>query len=277
MKYFSSALRSGLAVAALALLPITELAAQVSWTPLAAPSSCNIPVSGGGNVYIQAGAGTTPNTNFPITGSCPSGAGTCLEWQYVWRYTGFNPSQSMASVASNVAVLTTTGTSNLIAPTSFDSSIGWGNVGGEVGIRFNSSDSTYYASIYTDINAVVGPVTAGFKSGNKTGFCQIQGAIKGNINFDLSTPKALVTTTLGCQATWTQSADGCVTGVAVPAGSACGVIPRADQAPVTKPNLLALHAASKTASCGTEINAPGSTNVCRYNSLFRTYTCVTIN
>jgi hypothetical protein len=280
MKNFLSTLRTGLAVAALALLPITEAAAQQAfWTPpTGTPRVCDIPVQGG-SVRIVAGPGPA-GTAFPVTTSCPVGGGTCLEWQYQWQYSGVNPSLSIVSVDSNVKVVAAPNGTPIVPvsaamPISFDSSLNFGNVGSELGIRYTANSSTYSASFFTDTSAAVGTVTAGFKSGNRNGFCAIAGANKAGGNPDLSSPKALVTTTLGCEATWTQSADGCVTDVSVPLNSACGVIRNASTS--GKSNLVNLHNASTTASCGTEINAPGSTNVCRYNSLLRTYTCVTIN
>ena len=275
MKRFSSMLRSGLAVAALVVLPMTTVVAQaVFWEPpTSTPRVCDIPFTGG-NVRVIAGPGPV-GTPFPITTSCPVGGGTCLEWRYQWQYTGVNPSQSMVGVDSNVRVLAAPG-GVPIAPTTFNTSINYGNVGSELGILYTSNASTFNASFFTDTSAVIGTVTSGFKSGNRNGFCAIAGANKSSSgNPDLSAPIAVVTTTGTCKVEWAQSKDGCVTGVTVLPGSgpSCLAIPSANGS--GKVNLQNLHNASTTASCSTEINAPGSTNVCRYNSLLRTYTCVT--
>jgi len=245
----------------------------------AAPMSCTIP-AGNGNVKIFAGPSGGP---FPVPAPCPSVGGNCLRWDYQWSYINAgNPSLALVSTASNVTVLAAPGGTPIppvspLSPTTFDSSINWGNVASELGIKFTPNGATYNASVFTDTAATVGTVTAGFKSGNRTGFCAIAGATKPSIggNPELSGPIAVVTNTGACKVAWTQSADGCVTGVEILPGSGptCAAIPNANGS--GKTNLQKLYDASTTASCATEINAPGSTNVCRYNSLLRTYTCVT--
>jgi hypothetical protein len=303
LKITSPVLRSGLVVAAVALLPLTEAAAQVSWDPSARNPSltsrqCDIPAQSGGKVTIIAGPSdrgqnsvATQAAVFPVRvtssagpdydANCPASLGTCLRWDYKWIYEGFNPSMVLVSVDSSVKVFAPVASPiyppNSTFPsaptTTFDTSINWGNVGGELGLRFTPSATSYNASIYSELAAQVGPVTAGFKGGNKNGFCAIAGANKSSADPNLSFSKDLVTTTLGCEVRWNQSADGCVTGVSV-IGGACIAIQNAGAS--GKTHLVNLHNASRSASCGTEINAPGSTNVCKYNSLLRTYTCVCV-
>lgn len=284
MRHAPTALRSGIVLATVALVPLAETAAQPFWDPATRNPTltsrvCDIPVGNTGIVRIIAGPLPGP---FPATvqpgddGNCP-GPDACLRWDYRWIYPGFNPSLGLVSVASTVKVKSAPGASPIYPPTSsippvgpltFDTSLEYGNVGGELGLRYTQNAQTYNVSFYTDTNAGVGAVTAGFKSGNRRGFCAIAGATSAQTGDQLlSSPSTLITTTLGCTVSWQQSPDGCVTNATTTTPN-CGIVVR----PLVVNNRVAT-----TASCGTEVAGPfGSTETCRWSSILRQTICVTV-
>ena len=286
LKHPSPALRSGLVVAAVALLPLTATATgdgvALPTGPGAAPSrSCTIPTTyPTGSVQIIAGPGPA-GTPFPLTvtnstpgpvidGLCPISPGTCLRWDYQWIYTGVPvPSFSFVTLDSDLNLLHAAGNSTRVAAPIL------GDIFGPIGlnvaevrvVRSTANSTTYNASLYTATNAQVGKVTAGFRSGAKAGFCAIQGAEKPPVDSLLSKPQAVTTTVGPCEVKWTQSPDGCVATAEIVSG-ACSVINR---------DLVVNNQVATTATCGTEVAGPfGSTEVCRWNSLLRKTTCVTV-
>lgn len=280
LKHTSPALRSGLVVAAVALLPLTEAVATEGGgvtvpTGVGAPPqrSCSIP-AGTGSVQIIAGPGPA-GTPFPLTvtsladGFCPASPGTCLRWDYQWIYpAGVNPSLTFLTLDSDLNLINAAGNSTRVNPPIIGdpSDVGFGVAEVRV-VRFTANAATFNASIYTATNAQVGKVTAGFKSGNKQGFCGIQGAEKPPVDGLLSQPQTITTTVGACTVNWTLSADGCVTG-ATATPLTCTVQER---------DLIVNGQKATTATCGTEVGGPfGSTEVCRWNSILRKTTCVTV-
>lgn len=298
-----SVLRSSLAVAAVALLPLTEAVGQSPiWDPETrvppfSPSStsreCLIPVTSTSAVRVVAGPRDTsdnPTGSFPVpvtTSSDPfcssppgSLSNTCLRWDYKFFYpSGINPSLVLLTADSNAKVLNTYGGAVVTYPNSvstfgastWDNSIDWGNTSTELGLRMTDNNSTYSASIYTDTNAVIGTVTVGYKSGKQRGFCAIAGAHKPLPGDPLrSQSLTTTTTTLGCTVNWTLSQDGCVASAEIdprsPAG--CQIVNR---------DLVVNGEVATTASCQTEVAGPfGSTETCQWSSILRRLVCVRV-
>ena len=254
----------------LLLLPLGEAAAQTAlWTPPAdVPRECTIS-AGTGSVRILAGPDASQASGlaaiFPVPEPCPAPhTGMCQRWDYEWIYSGLNPSHSVLSVDTDIMVVSAAPTAVPSAPPGGDSSTGGcQNAGGEVCLRFNANSETFFATYWTPLNVVSGSRTAGFQSGNRKGFCSLAGADGTIGDPQLSTTNQITTTTLGCTVVWTLSADGCP--VAAETFTPGCTIKHTD-----------LGLATNTASCATELNVPGSEQVCRWNSLLRTYTCVTV-
>ena len=259
---------------ALLLLLSLSLSQAVAQTPIwqgyvqPPPRECTLP-AGTGSVRIIAGPDSNSPSGlaaaFPSTEPCPTGfGGMCRKWEYAWVYKGVNPSHSLVSADADIQVLLAEPTAVTIPPIVGDTTMSFGvNVAGEVGFRFNANQETYLARIWTPVTASVGTVTAGFQSGNRRGFCPIAGAGSLSGDAQLSLATRTETSTLGCTVVWTLSPDGCPVSAEVTGG------------PCTIRNSdLGLN--TNAASCGTELNVPGSTQVCRYNSILRTYTCVVL-
>jgi hypothetical protein len=286
-KNIAVALVSGLVLSVVALLPLGEAAAtgdagvSLPTGAGAAPlRSCTIATTyPAGSVQIKAGPGPA-GTPFPLTVTsstdlnCPIAAGTCLRWDYQWIYTGVPPSATFVTLDSDLNLLNVLGTSVRV------SAPGGGDLLGPIGInaeevrvvRTITNQWTYQASLFTATNAQVGKVTAGFRSGLKAGFCEIQGAEKPTADALLSSPKTVTTTVGACTVQWTLSPDGCTTNAQIVSPSALGCA-----AAPTPRDLVINGQVAATATCGTEIGGPfGSTEVCRWNSLLRKATCVTV-
>lgn len=294
LKHIPPALRSGLVVVAVALLPLHEAAATgggvVLPTGVGAPPerSCSIPAGPGAYppvVQVIAGPGPA-GTPFPLTvtnsapgtvtdGNCPATPGTCLRWDYQWVYpAGVNPAHAYVTLDSDLNLLAAVGgypprvvNAPSILGDLFLLGVGAGVTEARV-VRFNANAATFNASIYTATNAQVGKVTAGFLSPLlKRGFCAIQGAEKPPVDALLSKPQTITTTVGICTVNWTQSADGCVTG-ATTTTPGCTIVDR---------DLVVNGQVATTATCGTEVAGPfGSTEVCKWNSLLRKTTCVRV-
>lgn len=292
LRHIPPVLRSRLMAAFLALLPISEAAATFDTLPTgegAPPGrTCTLTTTyPTGSVQIIAG----PNLGgqpvpFPLTvtnatpgtlidPNCPPDPGTCLRWDYQWIYTGVSPPWSYVTLDSDLNLLSTFGNDPKVYKR------GFGDVLGPIGVNDHDSRvvkftantySSYAASIYTATNAQVGKVTAGFRSGLKSGFCAIQGAEKPTADALLSKPQTVTTTVGACTVKWTLTPDGCATNAEVVPPSAVGC------ASVATPRDLVVNGNNATtATCGTEIGgAFGSTEVCRWNSLLRKATCVTV-
>jgi hypothetical protein len=261
-----------LALAGLVALSLPEALAQVPlYTPAwqSPPRDCTIGAGTTASVRIVAGPDSSQPSGlaaaFPVTEPCPAPfSGTCRRWDYKWTFTGVNPSHSIVSVDTDVQVLAAAPTAVPSFPIVGDSPTGFGvNIAGEVGLRFNANADTLFASIWTPQGVGVGTVTAGFQSGKARGFCAIAGADNPVGDPGLSLNTRVETSTLGCTVVWTLSPDGCPVSAEVTSGS-CEI----------KNTDLGL--GTNTASCATELNVPGSTQVCRWNSLLRSYTCVTV-
>lgn len=311
LKHRSTVLRSGLVAAAAALLPITEAAAtgdgaNVPTGPGADPlRSCLISLPsylGGGSVRIFAGGADSlgnPVGPFPLTvnsatdGRCQvdpthNPTGVCLRWDYQWKYTGVlapypNTNFTYVTLDSDLNLLHVAGNNARVSlPGGVSLPFLSGDLTGPIGVNVaevrvvrttNPNVTMYTSSLFTATDAEVGKVTAGFRSALKAGFCAIQGAEKPTTKSLLSSPKTAITTVGACTITWALSPDGCTTG-ATATGSGCGAVG------VNKDLFVGIGAnppAASTATCGTEIGGPfGSTEVCRWNSLLRKATCVTV-
>lgn len=265
----SIGLRSSLAVAAVALLPLTEAAAQALYTPSSPPRDCMLSPGAGMTVRIVAGQGGTTTGAFPVMVACPSPhTGTCLEWEYNFFNAGFNISNTVVAVDADTKVVAANPTNaNIIPRITGDSSIQFGfNNAGEVGFKFTANNN-FTAKLYTPVGVTVGTVSAGFQGGNRRGYCAIAGVGSQTGDPLLTLPLSLTTTVGPCTITWTQSPDGCVSG-ATASPSTCTV---------TNRDLVVGGQVATTATCATEIAGPfGSTEVCRWNSILRKTTCVTV-
>jgi hypothetical protein len=264
-------LLSTLTASCLLILAVPAAVAQAPlWNPpQEPPRECTIPVGSTASVRIIAGPDTSaPNgvgPVFPIMEPCPAPfTGICRKWEYEWIYKGLNPSHAVVAFDADVKVLAAVPTATVIPQISGDSSTGYGaNVAGEVGLRFNSNAETYFARFWTPVGVGLGTVTAGFQAGKNRGYCAIAGA--DNLFGDpaLSLTSRIETSTLGCTVVWTLSPDGCPLTAEVTEG-ACTV----------KHTDLGLNEIA--VACSTEVKVPGSEQVCRYNSLLRTWTCVVV-
>lgn len=297
LKITSSELRSRLGVAFVALLPLTEAAAQVPiWDPAAqnpafsTSRECLIPVTSTTAVRVVAGprdASNNPTGAFPVTVTsaadplCPATAGTCLKWDYRFFYpSGMKPSLVLLAADSNAKVLNTSSSAVVTYPfhtstlglSIWDNSINWGNTSTEIGFRMTDNATTYSGSVYTDTFARVGTVTVGYKSGKLGGFCAIQGAHMPLPGDPLRSQNlTTTTTTLGCTVNWTLSPDGCVASAAVDYSKS----PATCQ--IVQQDLVVNGQVATTASCQTEVAGPfGSTQTCQWSSALRRLVCVTV-
>lgn len=257
-------LRSGFVVAAVALLPLTEAAAQTPlYTPSSPPRDCMLSAGSGETVRIISGQGGTIAGEFPVRVACPAPhTGTCLEWEYTWlASSGFNISNTVVAVDADTKVVATTPPSGLVPRITGASDVIFGiNNAGEQGFRF-TANNTFTAKLYTPVGVTVGTVTAGFHGGNRRGYCSIAGVGSQVSDPSLTQPASLITTFGPCTITWTQSPDGCVTAAtAVPSGTCT----------VTNTNVTVDGKTATSATCGTEISGPfGSTCVNRWDSALR--------
>lgn len=303
MKKTSPVLRFGLAAAVVALFPLTEAAAHGQGAslipPIAAGSSpgrlCTFTPYTGKTVQIIAGPANatagdnTQANNFPVKVSssndsnCPSSVGQCLKWEYKWIYTGVSPSYSFVTLDSDLALFEAAGgvtpTRPYIGnpPLSTPSDVGEDVAEVRV-LRFNAYNNNtggnFNGAVYTGLEARVGKVTAGFRSGDKDGFCAIQGAENApGGDFLQSKSTTVTTTTLGCKVDWTLSADGCVTGAALNPTSQANP---PQSCSIATQTISGQSGAVIGATCGAEISVPGSTTTCRWSSTLRTNVCVTV-
>jgi hypothetical protein len=287
LKYTSPVLRSCLVAAAAALLPLTATGdgggggVRVPTTAGAAPLRyCSLP-AGTGTVQIVAGPANTiagditQATNFPdyVVDStyCAFAPGhACLKWEYKWIYPAAGSSYPFVTLDSDLVLHNAVGgssTPRVNAPGG-DDGLDIGERVAEVRVvRFASNAQTVNASLYTATNASVGKVTAGFQSGNKKGYCGIQGAENQFGDPLLSQPQSITSTLGPCTIIWSLSPDGCVTAAAT-TPSTCTV---------TNRDLVVNGQTATTASCGTEVAGPfGSTESCKWSSILRRTICVTV-
>jgi hypothetical protein len=314
LKNVSPALRAGLIAAAVALVPLTEAVgggttmttttSLLPYVPGPVSRVCDVTGSGGDDDYrtppvsarIIAGPlnGSLPDLTrpFPVailppesaTG-CPVGMDKCLRWDYTWIYSVSNypavpptPTYAVVAVDSDVNVSAATAPlPAVITSVRGDSVTGYGvNKAGEIGLRFPSSGQTFYASFFTPPGVGVGTMTAGFSAKKSKGFCAIAGADNPTVvDTVLSKPLTLTTThnfTGGtCTAQWTQSPDGCVSEVVIVPPSAEGCQAVASQV------LGNTNSPITGATCPTEVGGGfGSTQTCKWNSMLRTFTCVSL-
>jgi hypothetical protein len=266
--------------------PLSSLPAFPPFNP--PPSSCTIMGLGSGkSVKFETDQSTAP---FPEPTACPEGVqGACLTWRYLATYTGLDPRQPSSSdifLSFDTDATVWAGTPAPLV----------GNPGQEVGnimegafaerlLRFNTKQSgvcqpgagggdlrkgggggSFVCRVsFVTSNALVATMSAGFRQGTTNRTCAIAGAGDPVLVAGLSEPKRVVTTTLDCTVEWTQSADGCFLSATVLSGSSdCAIETGFQTAPVTN-----------AATCATELNVPGSCKTCKWNSVLRSYTCVT--
>ena len=183
---------------------VTELVPTI---PGASPErSCKAYDYSGKKVEIIAGPNTydnslTPSAVFPVkvtTGADPNCKvranpsdpnsqlvnGTCLRWDYRWLYSGVSPSYSFATLDSDLVLNNALGGPVTSPPKVYKPVSGGDDVAEGVAevrlVRFNAANGAavggvFNASLYTGVDARVGKVTAGFRSGDRKGFCGIQG------------------------------------------------------------------------------------------------------
>jgi hypothetical protein len=289
LKHTSTALRSGLVVAAVALLPITEAAATGGGDPgVTPPTSPGLPPArvciipwGTNSVEIVAGPANaiagdeTLTSAFPVPATCPNGGGSCLEWKYKWTFPVSTSQHSLLTLDSDLVLNATevsvagpgTPSTRVSAPIVGDPGVDFAKDIAEArAVRFTAKGPVVVASLFTSLDARVGKVTAGF-AGSKRGFCAIQGAENTTGGeFFQSQSQTITTNTLGCIVEWTLSADNCVThAVLKPLEQpGCSITLQNDIGGIIGQ------------TCQAEISVPGSTTTCRWNSFARTNICVTV-
>ena len=282
LKITSPVLRFGLMTAVVALLPLTEVGAQLA--PIALQRTC----TAGSQAIIVAGQGGSDTAQFPRAVSCPSdcpGAvvfgtsstlvGQFLAWEYQWTQIGKSaPSQLGLQVASDVQIEgTSPGVSGWSAPGQDEPSLKLGlNDWDSRWLRSSNISSSGPATFtyYTKTNMLARPEGAASRSGTTTSTCKLAGAgtLSGDPN--LSQPLSVRSTVFGCDIEWTQSPDGCaITAVVSPGqGPLCDslVVSQTE----TDPPTIA-------ATCTAELNQQGSVPCTykKYNSILRTWTTVT--
>ena len=312
LKNVSPALRSGLIVAAVALLPLTEAVGGGTTTttstsllpyvaaPAPVPRFCDATGIGGSsdddryapavNVHIVAGPllGSSPDLTrlFPqpaVSPECPGGMAACLRWDYTWIYSvAIPPTPTYAVVAFDSDINVTganpsTATSPaVITSVKGDPVSGYGvNKASEIGLRFPSSGQTFAASFYTGVNVGVGTMTAGFSAGKRKGYCAIAGADNPPTsgNANLSQSHTERVTVLGGKCTYDLEKS--------PDGcllSAALVGSPVSDLTCNAPTFKALGTPDGTvlgATCGSEVTGSlGSTDTCRWSSFLRTFICM---
>jgi hypothetical protein len=292
LKHTSTALRSGLVIAAVALLPFSEAAATGGGDPgVTLPTAPGVPPGrvcsvawGSNSVQIVAGPGNIlPGDNtlasvFPAKVPCPppgpSGA-FCLKWEYKWTFPVSSSQHSLLTLDSdlvlNATEVSVAGVGNVStrvsAPIAGDPGVDFAKDIAEVrAVRFTTKGPVVVASLFTSPNAQVGKVTAGF-AGSKRGFCGIQGAENATGGeFFQSQSKTITTNTLGCIIDWTLSPDNCVTNAVL----------NPPEQPNCTISLVNDIGGIIGQTCQAEISVPGSTTTCRWNSFARTNICVTV-
>jgi hypothetical protein len=166
------------AIAAVALLLAASVVrATGDGTPFPSPGvsepprQCAIDAGFGSikvTVKIEAGPGTDL---FPVNDTCGESK-PCLRWDYRWTITagptGFNLTDAVASVDTDITVLAGTGTVKVSKLLDFL------NIGeGERFLDFTASGTTWTASYWTPLNVTPGTLTAGFLV--KKGFLPLAG------------------------------------------------------------------------------------------------------
>ncbi len=263
----SPLLRSGLVAAAVALLPLSEVGAQL--VPDVLQRAC----TAGSQANVVAGEGGNPNALFPRVVNCPADcpgalsigtgqelAGQFLAWDYQWTQIGKSaPSQLGLQVASDIQIEgASPGLAGWSEPGQEESSLKLGlNDWDSRWLRFPGINAGGIANYtyYTKTNVLARPEGVASRSGNTTSTCKLAGAgtLSGDPN--LARPLTVTSTVFGCKVTWTRSADGCVTNAVVDVNSG----PGCDQLRVeTEVDPIPTIPPTKAASCTAEVNKSGS-------------------
>ncbi|MGI0014848.1 MAG: hypothetical protein ACREBU_15620, partial [Nitrososphaera sp.] len=153
-----------------ALFAATEVQAQ---NGVLLPRSCVLPAGAGNTVTIQAGPGAT---QFPVDVPCLAPfTGDCSRYDYRWIYSGLNPSHSFVTFARENPFVDSSPSATVSIPGAGDSQSGLAaNVHEVLVARFNANTTTFNASIFTR-RSEARQATAGFQSGNRSGFCLMAG------------------------------------------------------------------------------------------------------
>jgi len=187
---------SALAIAGMILFAAAEVKAQFTlFPPISFSRTCALTIAKTAKVTITAGPDGLGGlaTQFPKQTACPDGAGTCLEWEYEWVYSGANPSHTLLTAPSDLEIIVTPDDSPTVStPPNQDSTFKVGqNIFDVRLIRFNANSTTFRAGYFTRKTGVgIGVITAAASAGSSTAVCAIAGPTSSGDSTDFFTPLA---------------------------------------------------------------------------------------
>lgn len=169
-----------LVIAGVAWFAATEVIAADPLSPaVTQPPSreCTIPAGTGSSVTVQAGpdgaGGLAPNFPLPQSGEICAGLGSCLEWRYLFTYTGLTPQKAALTVDTDITVQGCNPACQVTQRVPLVSE-------GERTVVFNATTTALTVSYSTPLGVGPGTMTASFvaKKGTwpRAGLCALAGA-----------------------------------------------------------------------------------------------------
>lgn len=165
-------------IAGLTVLAATDVTAAGLPSPGASqppPRECPITVDGG-SVRIQAldeTGGITGGFPIPRSGDVCAGLGSCLEWRYLFTYTGLTPQKAALAVDTDITVQACKPACQVTKLVPLVSE-------GERSLVFNANATSFTASYFTPVGVGPGTMTASFVARKGTwlraGLCALAGA-----------------------------------------------------------------------------------------------------
>lgn len=169
-----------LVIAGLAWFAATEVIAADPLSPAVTQPparECTIPAGTGSSVTVQAGpdgaGGLAPNFPLLRSGEICAGLGSCLEWRYLFTYTGLTPQKAGLGVDTDIAVQGCNPACQVTKLVPLVSA-------GERTLVFNATTTAFTVSYSTPLGVAPGTMTASFvaKQGTwpRAGLCALAGA-----------------------------------------------------------------------------------------------------
>lgn len=138
---------------------------------------CTIAAGTGSSVTVQAGpdgaGGLAPNFPLPQSGEICAGLGSCLEWRYLFTYSGLTPQKAALAVDTDITVQGCNPACQVTKLVPLVSE-------GERTVVFNATTTAFTVSYFTPLGVGPGTMTASFvaKKGTwpRAGVCALAGA-----------------------------------------------------------------------------------------------------